>query len=121
MGSSAHKIPVSKVRGNFSSIVDAVRVDDERIVLTQHGRDVAVIIPVGDLALLEELEDRTDAAEIRRRIARSTGTISLAELRSDLGARKVVPIAGSGKATGKKKTTKTTGKKKVRSQARIRP
>ena len=34
----------------------------ERIVLERHGKDVAALVSVEDLELLEELEDRTDLA-----------------------------------------------------------
>ena len=89
---SAARVPASKARGNLARILDAVRVEDERVILTQHGREVAALIRVEDLHLLEELEDHADAEEIRRRISRSTGTVSLNELEAEIrgsgGARR---------------------------------
>lgn len=82
---TAHRISTSDARNNLATILDAVRVKDERVIVTQHGRDVAAIIPVDDLNLLEELEDRADSEEIRRRLAESKGTISLEDLGSRLG------------------------------------
>ena len=38
----------------------------ERIVLDRRGRSLAALIPLEDLALLEELEDRQDAEEARK-------------------------------------------------------
>ncbi len=84
MNGEAPRISASKARSNLARIVDAVKADDERVVLTQYGRDVAAIIPVADLKLLEEMEDGRDAAEMRRRLARSSGTVSLDDLISGL-------------------------------------
>ena len=82
----ATRISTSKARGNLALVVDAVRTEDERIILTQHGRDVAALIPVKDLALLEELEDRADIAEIRRRVKASSGTVTLKQLEKELNS-----------------------------------
>ena len=84
----ATRISASTARGNLARIVDAVKVDDERVILTQYGRDVAAIIPVEDLKLLEEMEDRADVAEMRRRLAKSSRTVSLAELVASLEGEK---------------------------------
>jgi prevent-host-death family protein len=82
--SAITRISTSVARGKFALVVDSVRTADERIVLTQHGRDVAALIPVEDLALLEELEDRADIAEIRRRVKASSGTVTLKQLQREL-------------------------------------
>ena len=73
-------ITASKAREKFSALIDAIRVEDERVILTQYGRHVAALIPIDDLHLLEELEDRADLAEVRRRMSRRAGSITLDEL-----------------------------------------
>ncbi len=78
------RISTSTARGKLALVLDMVRTEDERIVLTHHGRDVAALIPVEDLELLEELEDRSDAAEIRRRLKISSETITLKQLERSL-------------------------------------
>ncbi len=90
----ATRISTSKARASLSLVVDSVRTEYERIILTQHGRDVAAIIPIEDLVLLEELEDRADLVEVRRRIRESTGSITLNQLKRELAAdaKKSKPI-----------------------------
>ena len=85
------RISTSNARGNLALVIDSIRMDDERIILTQHGRDVAALIPVEDLALLEELEDRADVAEIRRRIKASRGSIALNQLEKGLAGKEKKP------------------------------
>ena len=41
----------------------------ERVVVHRRGKAVAALIPLEDLALLEELEDRLDIEEAERRLA----------------------------------------------------
>ena len=62
----ATEISASLVRQNLSKIIDRVRVEGERILVTQHGRPVAAVIDVKDLELLQLLEDCMDVAEVRR-------------------------------------------------------
>jgi prevent-host-death family protein len=62
-------IPAGKVRQEFAETVNRVAYGGERIVLHRRGRNLAALIPLEDLALLEELEDRRDAEEARRVLA----------------------------------------------------
>ena len=78
----ATEISASAIRQNLSKIIDGVRVEGERILVTQHGRPVAAVIGVEDLELLQLLEDRMDAAEARRRMKEPADKVSLEELRS---------------------------------------
>jgi len=55
-----------KVRDNFSEVVARAAYGKERIYITKNGKNLAALIPVEDMALLEELEDRLDAAEADR-------------------------------------------------------
>ncbi len=55
-----------KVRDNFSEVVARAAYGKERIYITKNGKNLAAIIPVEDMALLEELEDRLDAADADR-------------------------------------------------------
>lgn len=51
---------------DLSSIVGRVASTGERVVLTRDGEPVVTIVPAADAAWLEALEDRLDAAELRR-------------------------------------------------------
>jgi len=55
-----------KVRDNFSEVVARAAYGKERIYITKNGKNLAALIPVEDMTLLEELEDRLDAAEADR-------------------------------------------------------
>ena len=78
----ATEIGASSVRQNLSKIIDLVRVEGGRILVTQHGRRVAAVISVEDLELLQVLEDRMDVAEARRQMKEPTDRVTLEELRS---------------------------------------
>lgn len=56
-------------RKDLAEILNKVAYGKERIVLQRRGKDVAALVPVEDLALLEELEDRLDLEEARRALA----------------------------------------------------
>lgn len=63
-------IPASKVRDDLSDVVSRVAYGGERIVVERRGKDVAAVISVEDLKLLERLieeeEDRIDLEESQR-------------------------------------------------------
>ena len=78
----ATEISASSVRQNLSKIIDRVRVEGERILVTHHGRPVAAVIDVKDLELLQLLEDCMDVAEVRRRMKDPIDKVRIEELRS---------------------------------------
>jgi prevent-host-death family protein len=55
-----------KARDNFSEVVARAAYGKERIYITKNGKNLAALIPVEDMKLLEEFEDRLDAAEADR-------------------------------------------------------
>ena len=54
------RIATGKVRQAFAETMNRVANGRERIVLHRRGKDVAALIPLEDLTLLEALEDRLD-------------------------------------------------------------
>lgn len=66
-------------RQAFSDVINRAAYGKERVVLSRRGRDVVAVIPVEDLELLEAVEDREDAAAIRRAWAKQ-GDKPLADL-----------------------------------------
>ncbi len=58
----------SKVREDFSEVIDEVRHHGERVILHRRGKDVAAIVPLEDLALIEAIEDKMDVEEAMRRL-----------------------------------------------------
>ncbi len=59
----------SDVRKDFAEALNRVAFGGERIVLHRRGKDVAVLVPIADLELLEEIEDALDAREAERRVS----------------------------------------------------
>lgn len=66
---SATHLPSGKARQDFAETVNRVAYGGERIVLHRRGRNLAALIPLEDLALLEELEDRQDAEDAQKALA----------------------------------------------------
>lgn len=77
-------IPASEARKNFSDILNRVSVRGDRVVMERHGKSVAAMISMEDLALLEALEDRFDVEEARAALAESGERVTWAELKHQL-------------------------------------
>ena len=58
-----------KARESFSEVINRSAYGKERIVLTRRGKEVAAVVPVEDLKLLEELENRLDLEAIEQALA----------------------------------------------------
>ena len=59
------RLAADKACENFSDTLDRVVAKGERIVLHRRGKNVAALVPLEDLTLLKELEDRLDAEDFR--------------------------------------------------------
>ena len=46
----------------------------ERIVLSERGKEVAILVPIGDMRLLREIEDRQDNEAADRALAEMAAT-----------------------------------------------
>jgi prevent-host-death family protein len=87
-------LPLATVKARFSELVDRVAREQDRVVVTRHGRPVAVLVSPDDLEDLEEtlaiLSDPELMAQIREskeQIARGE-TISLEEVQKRFAARR---------------------------------
>lgn len=56
-------ISTVEARTHFSDVINQVIYAKEHITLSRHGREVAAIVPLEDLQLLEKLEDSIDIKE----------------------------------------------------------
>lgn len=65
------RLASGRVRQEFSETINRVAYGRERIVLHRRGRNLAALIPVEDLALLEALEDRLDVEDAERILAQA--------------------------------------------------
>ncbi|HSE58169.1 MAG TPA: type II toxin-antitoxin system prevent-host-death family antitoxin [Nitrospiraceae bacterium] len=77
----------SKVRQDFSDTLNRVAYGRERVILQRRGKDVAAVVPIDDLRLLEALEDRMDLEDARAALAEANkkGTKPLRACMKELG------------------------------------
>jgi len=66
-------LDLSRARARFTESVNRVKYRGERIVIQKHGRPVAALVPIEDLALIRELEDRMDLEDARKALAEANG------------------------------------------------
>jgi antitoxin (DNA-binding transcriptional repressor) of toxin-antitoxin stability system len=78
------RISATAVRDGFSDALNRVAFKGERIVLERHGKAVAALVSVDDLALLEDLENRLDV-EAARAARKEPGTVPYEEVRRKAG------------------------------------
>jgi len=76
-----------EAREEFSELVNRVYHHKERIILTRRGKDIAAIVPLEDLFLLEESQSKSDLEEAVEALqeARNKGTITLRDLTDEIG------------------------------------
>jgi prevent-host-death family protein len=80
-------VTAKELKEHSADVLGRVEFGGERVSVTKHGREVAVVVPIADARLLEALEDVLDAHDALEAIdeAEREGAISLAELRQRLG------------------------------------
>jgi prevent-host-death family protein len=85
------RLNVSKARDEFPDLVNRAAFGKERTIVSRRGKDLAAVVPIEDLRLLERLTqaemDRSDIEDARAALkeAREKGTIPLRELMRELG------------------------------------
>ncbi len=82
-------VTTAEARNQLAELINRAAYGKERVVFTRRGKELAALVPMEDLALLErlieELEDRLDVEVVKKRLAETESTVSLDELRSELG------------------------------------
>ena len=80
------KIAVIDARKDLAEILNRAAYGKERVVLTRRGKDVAAIVPMDDLNILEAIEDHMDVTESEKILARvragSEQLVSLEEVKA---------------------------------------
>jgi prevent-host-death family protein len=77
------KIASSTARSEFADIVNRVAYAGERVIVHRRKKPVAAVVPLSDLELLEQLEDRIDLEDARKRLTEPT--VSWAKIKKELG------------------------------------
>jgi antitoxin (DNA-binding transcriptional repressor) of toxin-antitoxin stability system len=80
--------PAGKAREEFADAINRAAFGNERIVLRRRGRAIAAVVPIDDLRLLEDLDDRQDLLDARAALAEANkkGAKSLDVILQDLGS-----------------------------------
>jgi prevent-host-death family protein len=85
------RLNVSKAREDLPEIVNRAAYGGERTIVSRRGKDLAAVIPIDDLHLLERLVreemDRLDLQDARAALAeaKEKGTIPLQEAKKRFG------------------------------------
>jgi prevent-host-death family protein len=80
-------INTAEAKEEFSELINRVAHNKERVVLTRRGKDIAALIPIEDLALLQASQDKSDLHDAVEALkeARHQGTITLDVLKEEIG------------------------------------
>lgn len=78
------RLTASQARKDFAETINQVLYRGERIVLHRRGKDIAAIVTLGDLELVEALEDRLDVEAARKALKKRGANISLKRLKAEL-------------------------------------
>ncbi|HNT87045.1 MAG TPA: type II toxin-antitoxin system prevent-host-death family antitoxin [Candidatus Hydrogenedentes bacterium] len=85
------RVTASELRKSAADVVNQVAYRGERVVVRRRGKDVAALVSMEDLQLLESIEDARDARAAERALCdfeRSGATAtSLEEVARELGVR----------------------------------
>ena len=78
------KVSTVEARDQLSTIINRAAFGKERVVLTRAGKELAAVVPIEDVKLLEDLEDRLDL-EAAREALKEEGTIPWEKVKAELG------------------------------------
>lgn len=85
------KLAASQARDAFSDTLNRVAYRGERIVLRRRGKDLAAIVPIEDLRLIQRTEDEIDQREAKKALSdmkrRGLKPIPYEQVRKRLGLK----------------------------------
>lgn len=80
-------LSATEARDGLGETLNRVAYGKERVVVSRRGKPIAVLVPLEDLALLEQLEDEVDLDAARSALAESEERIPYDDVRRELGLR----------------------------------
>jgi prevent-host-death family protein len=83
----AGHVSVSEARSDFAELVNRAAYGGERVRVMRRGREIAAIVPIADVELLERLEDDLDLDAARAVMADpdNSAAIPWEQVKSSLG------------------------------------
>jgi prevent-host-death family protein len=80
-------LSTAEARDQFSDVINRAADGKERVVLTRRGKALVAVVPIEDMELLRELEDRIDLEDARKAIAEAEeqGYIPWETVKANLG------------------------------------
>jgi prevent-host-death family protein len=73
-------LPFTEARNRLSELIDDVERTHERVAITRHGHEVAILISPDDLAAMEETLDVLASPEVMRQLAESRVAIKAGDV-----------------------------------------
>ncbi|MBA3488271.1 MAG: type II toxin-antitoxin system Phd/YefM family antitoxin [Longispora sp.] len=73
-------LPFTDARNRLSELIDEVTRTHERVTITRHGQEVAVLLSPDDLAALEETLDVLSSPEAMRQLTESRQAIEAGDV-----------------------------------------
>ena len=80
----ATKVTTAEARKNLADIVNSVAYGKDTVVLTRRGKELAALISIEDLKLLQQLEDEQDIKDAWKAKEEPDETVKLYELKKEL-------------------------------------
>ena len=81
----ATTISTADARKNFADIVNKVAYGKEPIILTRRGQEVAALVSIDELELLQQIEDHIDIEDAKKALAEPGDNISAKKVWKQLG------------------------------------
>lgn len=84
---AAERLSVSEAREEFADLVNRVAYRGERVRVMRRGREVAAIVPIEDIEILERIEDELDLQAAREALADPESAVSIPweDIKNELG------------------------------------
>jgi len=79
------KISTADARKNFADIVNKVAYGKESIVLTRRGQEIAALVSIDELELLQQIEDYIDIEDAKKALQDPGKNIPADEVWKQLG------------------------------------
>ena len=80
------RLTATEAREHFADTLNCVSYRGERVVVYRRGgKDIAAVVPIEDLELLQKIEDKLDLEAIKKSLAEPGARISYRKFRNTLG------------------------------------